>query len=116
MTGRSVSGMGTVISLEARRATRTGTAMGVDSSCPTVEGVGSGDLTALEAAFARLERVASKAPSVTSRRTLGPHAETELLAVIGELALGFLPEATRRLDRLTERLTRAQPATRASRG
>jgi hypothetical protein len=69
----------------------------------------------LEAAFARLESLAvGEKGSV--RVPLDRHAETELLAVIGELALGYVPEAARRLERLGARIARLRPVRRTAGG
>jgi hypothetical protein len=61
----------------------------------------------LEAAFARLESAVE-----SEGRALDRQDETELLAVIGELALGCVPEAARRLERLRGRVMRRRPVGR----
>lgn len=69
----------------------------------------------LEAAFARLESLAV-GQGGTVRVPLDRHAETELLAVIGELALGYVPEAARRLERLGARVAGMRPVGRTAGG
>jgi hypothetical protein len=126
-------GMGELISLAARRPRTTGfgwpeereTALlgspthpvwAEDEPSPPSSGPDRFDdrraLGELEAAFARLES------AVTAQNVLGApldrQAETELLAVIGELALGYVPEAARRLERLETRLTRRRPVRRTA--
>jgi hypothetical protein len=70
----------------------------------------------LEAAFARLESALTDEDGGTVRVSLDRPTETELLAVIGELALGYVPEAARRLERLGARIDRVRTVRRTAGG
>jgi hypothetical protein len=60
------------------------------------------DLDALERAVQRLHSQVSKAGGREGQ--LGGNVETELLAIMGELTVGLVRDATRRAERLASRL------------
>jgi hypothetical protein len=65
-----------------------------------------------DATVARLERAIERlAPLVNGTldagRHLQPRVETELLAIVGELSVGLVDEATSRAERLSKRLEAA---------
>jgi hypothetical protein len=59
-------------------------------------------VTRLEAAIHRLHGLVSLA--LDGRGRLQPKVETELLAIMGELTVGLVPEAASRAERLADRL------------
>jgi hypothetical protein len=68
----------------------------------TDDDAGERELDMLERAVKRLHPMVSK--KLDQRRPLEGDVETELLAIMGELSVGLVREATRRADRLAERL------------
>jgi hypothetical protein len=69
-------------------------------------GVEATDTVRLERAVGRLDQLAAQA--LAGGRALDPTLETELLAIIGELSVGLLEEASSRAERLADRLARAR--------
>lgn len=59
-------------------------------------------VTRLEGAIQRLHGLMSLA--LDGRGRLQPKVETELLAIMGELTVGLVPEAASRAERLADRL------------
>jgi hypothetical protein len=91
--------MGQVIDFGVWRKAR----LGAQESPPFAERASAaGDLDELERAVQRLHPLVSSA--LGEERQLGTKVETELLAIIGELTMGLVQEATRRAERLAERL------------
>ena len=86
--------MGEVIDIGAWRRDRSGGAQGPSSA--------ERDLDALERAVQRLHAQVSKAGGREGQ--LGGNVETELLAIMGELTVGLVRDATRRAERLAGRL------------
>ena len=82
-----------------RRKTADATATGAGKSPadPTVE--------RLERAIDRLAPLVNGA--LDSGRQLQPRVETELLAIVGELTVGLVDEATSRAERLVKKLQAA---------
>jgi hypothetical protein len=60
----------------------------------------------LERAVGRLDQLAAEA--LAGGQSLDPTLETELLAIIGELSVGLLEEASSRAERLADRLARSR--------
>ena len=83
--------------LQTRRRP-SGSAPSVGSPTP---GPG-GDLERLESAIERLHQFVSRALDGESK--VEPDVETQLLAIMGELTMGLIGEATGRAERLTKRL------------
>jgi hypothetical protein len=86
--------MGDVVDIGAWRRSRPGAAEG-DSSAEQ-------DLEALERAVQRLQALVSQRGGREGQ--LGGNLETELLAIMGELTVGLVRDATRRAERLAGRL------------
>jgi hypothetical protein len=79
-------------------------------SSPTVA-TAERDLDMLEQAIQRLHPLVSRA--FGRGRRLEGKVETELLAIMGELTVGLVREATRRAERLAERLGTAGAGSKA---
>ena len=60
----------------------------------------------LERAVDRLDRATNGV--IQARGRLGPGVETQLLALIGELSVGLISQATERAERLADRLAPAE--------
>jgi hypothetical protein len=86
--------MGDVVDIGAWRKSRPGAAEGPSSA--------ERDLEALERAVQRLQSLVSKRDG--GQGHLGGNVETELLAIMGELTVGLVRDATRRAERLAGRL------------
>ena len=79
-----------------RRPSRTAPSVGTT-------GPGSGgDLERLESAIKRLHQFVPRA--LDGEGKVEPEVETQLLAIMGELTMGLIDEATGRAERLTKRL------------
>ena len=62
-------------------------------------------MSRLDRAVERLHTLVSRA--LDSNGNLSPTVETELLAIMGELTVGLVPQAARRAERLADRLARS---------
>jgi hypothetical protein len=63
-------------------------------------GAEAGSLRRLEGAVDRIDRITSRVALRGGR--LSPDVETELLALLGQISLGLVPEAATRAERLAE--------------
>jgi hypothetical protein len=111
--------MGQVIDIQVWRRGRTTAVANHPSALAKVAGGSSGrsgvsdaddaegerELDLLERAVKRLHPLVSD--RLDRRRPLEGEVETELLAIMGELSVGLIREATRRTERLAERLNEA---------
>jgi hypothetical protein len=86
--------MGEVVDFGAWRRSRSGATDGTSEA--------ERDLESLERAVHRLHSVVSKTAGRDGR--LRETVETELLAIMGELTVGLVRDATRRAERLATRL------------
>ena len=111
--------MGQVIDIRMRRKVRATAVANHPSALAKVGGGSSApdaassvntdtyerELDLLERAVKRLHPLVSE--KLDRRRPLEGEVETELLAIMGELSVGLIREATRRTERLAERLNDA---------
>jgi hypothetical protein len=102
--------VGTVTEIETWKLRRASTStVAVDGPHGSVHREGP-QLDRLERATERLSSLVSGLLSTSERVDSG--TETELLAIIGELAVGLVDEAATRAERLTERLVAQRAAGR----
>ena len=83
-----------------RRRTAAGTAKATDDASPSDPTVAR-----LERAIERLSPLVNG--TLDAGRHLQPRVETELLAIVGELSVGLVDEATSRAERLVKKLQAA---------
>jgi hypothetical protein len=98
--------MGIVVDLARWRGTRPVSDAGVDRIDPGME--------RLEMSIKRLDRLTSAL--LSGREPLEVSLETQLLALIGEISLGLLEDASRRAERLADRLAATAPSGTAVHG
>jgi hypothetical protein len=100
-----MSSMGAVVDLTSWRNRRAGSPVADGDRSPDA------DTSAPEAGMSRLDRAVERLHRLVSRAldangNLSPTVETELLAIMGELTVGLVPQAARRAERLADRLAR----------
>ena len=101
----TIRDMANVVSLEAWRRSHRVEVDQADTNADAGPSLTVGDdqgVDRLERAADRLHHLVSGA--LKGGRRLDPQFETELLALIGEVTVGLVDEATERAERLTNRL------------
>jgi len=103
-TIRSMSGVADLAAWRKRRATN-----GLLEAAAQEEAVGDDVGPPDDPAVDRLDRAVQRLHTLISgeaggRARLAPGVETELLAIMGELTVGLIPEAADRAERLADRL------------
>jgi hypothetical protein len=101
-----MSAMGAVVDFTAWRNQRTTPQPAGGDPTPEPETGGrEAGMSRLDRAVERLHQLVSQA--LDANGNLSPTVETELLAIMGELTVGLVPQAARRAERLADRLARS---------